>query len=107
MRTAASAQHILATAVSGWSPNSPAVRDAQPLLPSRRRAVATAPRTWSGEADPEGCRVDANSASARTASDVPGISHSASHVLAVGISAMALASLPSTFAATAFAPHVL
>src|ERR1700677_2800508 len=106
MRTVASAQHILATAVSGWSPNSAAVRAAAPLLPSRRSVVATAPRTWSGEVDPEGCRVEANSASARTASNVPAFSLRASDVLVAGIPAMALASHPSTFAATGFAPHV-
>jgi hypothetical protein len=81
MRIVASAQHILATAVSGWLPNSAAVRAAQALAPSRRRVVATAPRTWPGEGDPEGCKVDANSAPARTASNVPGISHSASDVM--------------------------
>src|ERR1700733_8962811 len=107
MRTVARAHLILATAVSGWSPYSPAACAAQPLLPSRRSVVVTARRTWSGEGDPEGCRADANSASARTASNVPGISHSASDVPAAGISAMALASLLSTFTATGFAPHVV
>ncbi len=71
----ASAQLILATAVSGWSPNSPATCAAQPRTPSRCSVAATARRIWSGEGDPEGCRVDANSASARTASNVPGPSH--------------------------------
>jgi hypothetical protein len=54
LRIVASAQHILATAVSGWSPNSPAIRAAQPPLPSRRSVVATAAQTWWGEVDPEG-----------------------------------------------------
>jgi hypothetical protein len=53
----ASAQLILATAVSGWSPNSPATRAAQPPAPSRCSVAATAPRIWSGEGDPEGCRA--------------------------------------------------
>src|SRR5580693_9870616 len=76
----ASAQLIRATAVSGWSPNSPATRAAQPRTPSPCSVAATARRTWLGEGDPEGCRADTNSAPARTASNVPGTSYPASDV---------------------------
>jgi hypothetical protein len=84
----ASAQLILATAVSGWSPNSPATLAAQPRTPSRCSVAVTARRTWSGEGDPEGCRADTNSASARTASNVPGTSYPVSDVFAATIIAV-------------------
>src|ERR1700722_1451746 len=95
MLIAASAQLILATAVSGWSPNSPATRAAQPRTPTRRSVVVTARRIWSGEGDADGCRVDRNNASARTASNVPRISRRTSDVFFTIVGA----SLPSTFAA--------
>jgi hypothetical protein len=59
----------------------------------------TAWRTWSGEGDPEGCKVDANSASALAARDLPGILRPASDVFVARISAIVLASLPSALAA--------
>src|ERR1700730_4399855 len=95
MLTVASAQLILATAVSGCPPYSPPTCAAQPRTPSRRSVVVTARRIWSGEGDPDGCRADRNNASARTASNVPGISRPASDVFV----AIVGASLPSTFAA--------
>src|SRR2546430_3107017 len=91
----ASAQLILATALSGWSPNSPATCAAQPRTPSRCSVAATARRIWPGEWDPEGCRVEANSAPARAASNVPGPSYQGSDVFVARISAIVPASLPS------------
>ena len=93
--TVASAQLILATAVSGWSPNSPATCAAQPRAPSCRSVVVTVRRIWSAEGDPEGCRDDRNNAPARTAGAGPGISPPGSDVFRARISAIVGASLPS------------
>src|SRR2546430_5237057 len=104
----ASAQLILATAVSGWSPNSPATCSAQPRTPSRRSVAATARRIWPGEWDPEGCRVEANSAPARAASNVPGPSYPGSDIFVARISVIVRASLPSASAALLrIAPHTV
>src|SRR5271154_6054914 len=92
MLTVASAQLILATAVSGWSPNSPATCAAQPRTPTRRSVVVTARRIWSWEGDADGCRVDRNNACARTASNAPAISRPARDVFVTIVGA----SLPST-----------
>ncbi|MDQ1719216.1 MAG: hypothetical protein QOE89_3169 [Pseudonocardiales bacterium] len=48
----------------------------------------TAPRTWSGAGDSDGCRVDANSASARAAATVLGVSPPRREVFTARIFAM-------------------
>src|SRR5256885_12733056 len=74
-RTVSNAQRIRHTAVSGWSPNSPATWAAQPRMPRCRRVAATARRTCSAAGTSEDCRVETNRASARTASNESDISH--------------------------------
>ena len=76
--------------------------DSQPL--QRRRDGAT---DLVGEGDPEGCKVDTNSASGRTASNVPGISYPASDVFVARISAIVLASLPSNLRLSWGSPRIL
>jgi len=97
VRIIASAQVILAAAESGWSPNSPASCAAQPRIPNLRSVVATAWRTWSVEGDSEDWRGEANSASARTASNVLCRWYPRWRAFAVGI-AIVLASLSSASA---------
>src|SRR5262249_38399922 len=57
------AHRIRAAAASGWSPNSCAIRAAQPRGPSRRIADMIAPVIMSGVGVSEGCSAETNSAS--------------------------------------------
>jgi hypothetical protein len=59
------AQRIRVTAVSGWSPNSCAIRPAQPRTPNRRRVRSIASATMPAVGASVGCSSETNRASYR------------------------------------------
>ena len=58
-------QRIRSAAASGWSPNSCAIRPAQPPVPNRRTVPVIASATMPAVGASDGCNPEANSASHR------------------------------------------